>query len=73
MCQLSKLPKKWGKIPIKDNSLGTEPWKRVCVGTIGPCEISVTKHQKGKIGHRKKIRSETMTICAMTIIDEEIS
>ena len=73
-CQLNKLPKKnYDELPLKDNVLDMVPWKGAHAGTIGPWETSVTEHQKGKRGKRKKIRNKVVTTHAMTMTDEATS
>ena len=62
-----------GKLPLKYNTLGIIPWKRLHADTIVPWETSVTECKKGKRGKQKKIKNKVVITCAMAMIDEATS
>ena len=50
-----------------------QPWKRICVDTIGSWKITIMEFKKGKTGKSKKIKNVIATIYALTVIDKATS
>ena len=74
MYQLNKLSKKnYKKLLVKDNTLDKKSQKHICINTIQPQVILVTRYAERKHRCNKKIRNKIITIDVLTIIDEDTS